>query len=177
MSVRKRSWITRQGEKKSASVVDYVDQAGARHVATFARKKDADDYSTTVKVDVRTDVHTAPSKSITVAQAGEDWLTGVEPEGRERATIAQYRQHAARHIGPRLGSEKLATLTTPRINTFRDDLLAHLSRTLAKKVLTSLKSCAMHWQPSSKRGVGRFGQRRQARQAQAQDRGQHSHSR
>lgn len=140
MSVRKRSWVTRKGEKKTAWVVDYVDQAGARHVATFARKKDADDYRATVKVDVRAGVHTAPSNSITVAQAAEDWIARVELEGRERATVAQYRQHADRHIGPRFGREKLATLTTPRINAFRDDLLVHMSRALAKKVLTSLKS-------------------------------------
>jgi integrase len=84
--------------------------------------------------------HTAPSKSITVAQAAEDWIAGVELEGRERSTIAQYRQHADGHIKPRLGRERLAALTTPRINAFRDDLLVHLSRALAKKILTSLKS-------------------------------------
>jgi len=39
---------------------------------------------------------------------------------------------------PRIGREKLAKLTTPRINAFRNDLLANMSR--AKKVLTSLKS-------------------------------------
>ncbi len=146
MSVRKRSWVTRKGEKKTAWVVDYVDQAGARHVATFSRKKDADDYRATVKVDVRKGVHTAPSKSITVAEAAEDWIAAVELERRERATVAQYRQHADRHIGPRLGREKVATLTTPRINAFRDELLTHLSRALARKVLTSLKSILGHAQ-------------------------------
>jgi integrase len=82
MSVRRRSWVTRKGEKKTAWMVDYVDQFGARHVATFASKKDADDYCAT------------------------DWIAGVELEGRERATVAQYRQHANRHIRPRLGRER-----------------------------------------------------------------------
>ena len=84
--------------------------------------------------------HTAQNKSITVAEAAEDWITAVELEGRERSTVAQYRQHAELHINPRLGGEKLAKLTTPRVNAFRDDLLATLSRPMAKKVLTSLKS-------------------------------------
>jgi integrase len=139
MSVRKRQWTTRRGETKEAWIVDYVDQHGGRHIHTFARKKDADEYQATVKVDVRHGVHTAASKSITVAKAAADWLSYVELEGRERATLAQYRQHV-KHITARLGNHKLANLTTPRINAFRDDLLASMSRPLAKKVLVSLKS-------------------------------------
>jgi integrase len=41
---------------------------------------------------------------------------------------------------PRLGREKLAQLNTPRINAFRDELLKDLSRAMAKKVLSVLKS-------------------------------------
>ena len=89
---------------------------------------------------MRAGVHTAPSKSITVVQAAENWIKHVEREGRERATVAQYRQHVDKHINPRLGRDKLAALTTPQIKSFRDDLLADLSRPLARKVLVSLKS-------------------------------------
>lgn len=140
MSVRKRTWTTRDGEAKEAWIVDYADQDGERHIQTFARKKEADAYHDTVRVDVRQGVHTAPSKSLSVADAAEDWIKFIELEGRERSTVAQYRQHVSRHINPRLGGEKLARLNTPRINAFRDDLLANLSRAMAKKVLTSLKS-------------------------------------
>ena len=53
----------------------------------------------------------------------------------------QYRSHAELHIKPsRIGKEKLARLTTPAIEQFRDDLLRTCSRPLARKVLTSLKS-------------------------------------
>lgn len=140
MSVRKRKWTTQKGEKKEAWLVDYIDQGGERHVQTFGRKKDADEYHATVKVDVRHGTHTAPSKSLTVAEAAENWIKYVELEKRERSTIEYYRNHVDRHINPRLGPEKLAKLTTPRIQTFRDDLLATLSRPQARKVLTSLKS-------------------------------------
>jgi integrase len=140
MSVRKRKWVTSKGEAKEAWIVDYVDGQGARHIETFERKKDADSFQATVKVDIGRGVYTAPSKSVTVARAAEDWITYVEREGRERSTLAQYRQHVDRHIVPRIGREKLAGLTTPRINAFRDDMLANISRPLAKKVLTSLKS-------------------------------------
>lgn len=75
-----------------------------------------------------------------MAEAAEDWITYVKLENRERSTIDHYRNHVDHHISPRLGREKLAKLTTPRIQAFRDDLLANLSRAQAKKVLTSLKS-------------------------------------
>ncbi len=140
MSVRKRKWVTRSGEAKEAWLVDYVDAQGGRHVRTFARKKDADACAQQIGVDVRAGIHTPASESITVAQAADEWIAYVELEGRERATIQGYREHVRLHINPRLGRERLAKLTTPRVNAFRDDLLAHVSRHLAKKVLTSFKS-------------------------------------
>jgi integrase len=140
MSVRKRAWTTRSGEPREAWIVDYFDQAGDRHIETFARKKDADARHATVKVNVRQGTHTAPSKSVTVAEAAEGWIKRVEAEGRERGTIKQYREHANLHIVPRIGRLKLAHLTPARVETFRDDLLANLSRPLARKVLTSFKS-------------------------------------
>jgi integrase len=139
MSVRKRKWTTRNGEAKEAWVVDYVDQDGGRHLKTFTRKKDADEHEANVKVDVRSGTHTPASKSLTVAEAADNWIEYVVGEERERSTVAQYRQHV-RHIGARLGAKKLSSLTTPSINTFRDDLLASMSRAMARKVLTSLKS-------------------------------------
>ena len=138
MSVRKREWTTHSGEQKEAWIVDYA-QDGKRHIQTFRRKKDADAYAQQVGVDIRAGTHTPPSKSITVAQAAEDWIKSVELEGREASTLAQYRQHA-RHINARLVNVKLASLTTPRVNAFRDDLLQGMTRAMARKVLSSLKS-------------------------------------
>ena len=96
-------------------------------------------------VDVRAGIHTAKSKSITVAQAAEDWIRFVALEGREASTLAQYRQHA-HHINQRIGNAKLASLTAPGINKFRDDLLQDMSRVMACKVLSSLKSLLRHAQ-------------------------------
>jgi integrase len=140
MSVRKRVWTTRRGEAKQAFVVDYIDQDGDRHIRTFDKKKDAECYHDTVRTEVRKGVHTAPSKSATVAEAAESWCKRVEAEGRERGTLAQYRQHVNLHINPRIGELKLAYLTPTRVEAFRDGLLSDLSRPMARKVLTSLKS-------------------------------------
>ena len=140
MSVRKRSWTTRSGEVKEAFIVDYFDQDGDRHIRTFERKKDADDFHASVRIAVKQGLHSAPSKSITVAEAAESWIKRVEADGRERTTVRQYRQHIDLHIAPRLGKVKLANLTPKSIESFRDDLLQRVSRPLARKVLVSLKS-------------------------------------
>ena len=140
MSVRKRTWKTGKGEQREAWIVDYSDQQGERHIRTFDRKKEADEFHGSVGVDVRAGIHTPISKSMTVAEAGEAWLRKCELEKRERSTLAQYSQHVSKHINPRMGRERLARLTTPRIEAFKDDLLASISRALAKKVLVSLKS-------------------------------------
>jgi integrase len=140
MSVRKRTWTTRLGEPKESWIVDYTDQNGERHIQTFAKKKDADAYHATVKVDVRKGMHVAPSKSISIAEAAEAWIKRVQAGDRERATLKMYREHINLHIVPRIGRLKLAHLTQKRVEDFRDDLLQKLSRPLAGKVLTSFKS-------------------------------------
>ena len=126
-------------EPQEKWVVDYSDQHG-RHIETFKLKKDAEAREAQVTVDVAKGIHTAASKSITVAQAAEDWLNYIGGEGRERTTVHRYREIVRLHIIPRLGNEKLAKLTTPRINAFRDDLLKSMSRPMAKKVLVALKA-------------------------------------
>jgi integrase len=109
MSVRKRTWTTKNGETKEAWIVDYADQQGERHIQTFDRKKEADELHATVKVDVRKGIHTPHSKSLSVAEAAEDWIKYVELEGRERSTIEHYRNHVDHHINPRLGRERLSS--------------------------------------------------------------------
>src|SRR5262249_7342618 len=50
-------------------------------------------------------------------------------------------QHIRLHIVPQIGHIKLAHLTTPRVEKFRDDLLEKTSsKAMARKVLRSLKS-------------------------------------
>ena len=88
MSVRKRAWTTSKGERKEAWIVDYADQDGERHIQTFNRKKEADEYHATVSVDIRQGIHTPHSKSVTVAAAAEDWIKSVELDNRERSTIS-----------------------------------------------------------------------------------------
>lgn len=141
MSIRKRAWRTANGVEKTAWVVDYPDAAGKRRLKTFDKKKDADAFAATAKVEIREGVHVADSVSMTAAEAGTFWIATAEQNGLERATIANYRQHLRLHIVPFIGRVKLSALTVPSIRTFEDKLRDEgRSPALVRKVLVSLGS-------------------------------------
>lgn len=151
MSVRKRTWTTNKGVVKEAWIVDYVAQAGKRHLKTFKRKKEADAYAATATVEVREGTHTAESGSITVEEAGKLWIATGQRNGLERATIDAYQQHLDLHIVPYLGRLKLSQLSAPLIREFEDKLRlgtpapgeaegARRSPAMTKKILGSLGS-------------------------------------
>jgi integrase len=128
-----------------------VDQARQRHLKTFQRKRDADVFEAAATVEVREGTHTADSASISIAEAGRQWLVSCEQAGLERSTLAQYRQHLDLHIVPHLGALKLSQLSAPLVRQFEDDLRSGKppsgsasavvrSSALAKKVLVSLGS-------------------------------------
>jgi integrase len=138
MSVRKRAWTTMQGESREAWIVDYTDQQGGRHIHTFARKKDADEYHDRVRVNVRAGVHT--STKATVAEAGKKWITDAEHR-LEPATVESYRQHLIDHIIPYLGAVRLSQLTVPAVRDFMDRLRADgRSPAMVKRVVGDLGS-------------------------------------
>jgi integrase len=142
MSIRKRKWTTAKGEAKEAWIVDYTDQAGARHIETFERKKDADARHDAVRQDVRQGVHI--STKLTVGEAGENWIAkaekGVGREGPlERATIKGYREVLRLHIAPLIGKTPIAKLDAEAVNKFEGKLLdAKKSKATIKTVLSAL---------------------------------------
>jgi len=138
MSVRRRSWKSPKGEIKEAWIADYVDQHGERHIKTFARRRDADAYHARAAVNVAAGLHTAESRSPTIAEAGTRWLDSGEAAGLERTTLTQYRQHLELHITPELGAVKLAQLTVPMVRQFEDRLRVSRSAIMVRKILGSL---------------------------------------
>src|SRR5579885_3138031 len=91
MSIRKREWKTEAGETRSAYVVQYStaerDERGKRkrHIKTFDRKKDAEDFQAQVRIDVKRGTHTPSSRSIFVEDAGKLWIDGCGD--LERSTV------------------------------------------------------------------------------------------
>lgn len=126
--------------------------AARQHSASAERRSEA--YTRTrnavscdkFTVSPRRGAYASPGQGVTVAEAAEGWFKRVGVLGMrgtgpaERSTLRQYRQHIELYIKPRLGNRILAELTAKRIEEFRNDLLAQLSRQHASKVFTSFKS-------------------------------------
>ena len=133
----KRAWRTPQtGELREAWIVDYVDQSGQRRNKNFERKRDAEAYEATVRVNIARGIHS--HSRVTVAAAGQQWLDDVD--GRlERSTVESYRQHLNDHIIPYIGAVKLADLTVPMVREFIDRLRADKrSPAMIKRVIGDL---------------------------------------
>jgi integrase len=149
MSVRKRAWKTPKGEPKQAWVVNYLDKAkgGARVQRTFDLKKDAEAFIVDMKAEVRDGIHIARSKSVTVADAGKEWIKTAEANGLERASVANYRALLKAHIEPFIGATNLSDLSVPMVRAFEDQLRdAGRSPAMVKRVrsiLSMLLSDAM----------------------------------
>lgn len=150
MSVRKRYWsqnpngdhVRSDGKRfdNFAWAVDYVDGQGKRRLKSFPKKKDADDFAATAKVEVREGVHVADSASATVEAASKLWLEAVKRRV-EQGTLTQYRQHVRLHILPYLGATLLSRLTVPVVRQFEEDLLeADRSPAMVRKVMVTLGS-------------------------------------
>ncbi len=139
MSVRRRTWTTAKGEDKSAWVVDYVDTKGTRRLKSFAKKKDADQFAATAKVEVREGTHVADRETVTVAAAGKLWIATSEAAGLERVTVETYKGRLDLHVTPFIGSEKLSKITVPVVRSFADRLREEgRSPAMVKKALTAL---------------------------------------
>jgi integrase len=137
MSIRKRTWKS-NGAEKTAWCVDYVDQHGKRRLKTFSLKKDAEAWATNARHEVAHGIHAANAK-INIQETVALWIQHCRDEGLERSTIEQRQRHLKIHIAPFIGREKLAALTTPRLNAFLDQLRdAGRSVAMRRKVLTTL---------------------------------------
>jgi len=135
VSVRKRALK----DSKIAWQVDYCDGAGIRRHRQFKTKREAEAFHAKARTEVAAGMHTPDSASITVEEAGALWIARCERDGLEAATVFDYRQHLKLHILPYLASTKLARLTVPAINGFRDRLLDDgRSPDMVRRVLGSL---------------------------------------
>lgn len=141
MSIRKRKWTTARGVERETWICDYIDGAGTRRHKSFAKKKDADAFLVTARVEVRDGVHVADAATTTVKDAGEKWLATCEAGGLERSTLHQYRTHLEQHIVPFIGRLLLSKVTVPLVRSFQDKLRdAGRSAVMVRRVTTSLGS-------------------------------------
>jgi integrase len=91
-------------------------------------------------------VHTPERASITVYEAAQRWLERGRVESLERSTMRSYDGLVDLHIGPTIGTRKLAELSTPVLEGWRDRLLggtpthAAVSRYRARRIVACLKA-------------------------------------
>src|SRR5271154_1826518 len=142
--VRKRTWSTKTGVKKTAHVADYFapDKDGnpKRHIKTFKTRREARAWLAKTVVEVQQGTHSPPSASITVREAGQAWIRQAEVDGLERSTVRQYQQHL-HHLLPLIGALKLAALTPAGVQNLRNRLIEDgRSRVMADKIISSLGS-------------------------------------
>jgi integrase len=144
-TVRKRVRYAADGtEKPAVWIADYFDQHRRRHIKTFATRKAANTWLVETQGEVARGVHTPERASVNVYEAAQLWLERGRTEGLEKGTMRGYaalvRLHIAPSDGPGIGAIKLAQLSTPMLEAWRDRLLARVSRRLARKILGTLKS-------------------------------------
>ena len=138
-SVRKRIWKS-GGKDKTAWVADYFDQNRKRHQQQFRTTREADAFLVQARGEVAKGIHTPTSTSITVAEGCERWLQRCEQKARSRSTLTNYRRIVKHHIVPLIGSEKLAKLTRPKIEVYRDELLKRSTPYTTDKAMVALKA-------------------------------------
>ena len=138
MAIRQRKWVWK-GKEKSAWVVDYFDAKGKRRLKTFKTKREADDWRSETRVELKQGTHVADRDSITVEEAGKLWIATCEQNGLEHGTLHLYRQYLRTHINPLIGAKRLNEVTVPAVRAFHDQLRADgRSAYLANKVITYL---------------------------------------
>jgi integrase len=138
-TVRKR-YRDKEKTKFMGFQADHTDQQRKRHAKLFKKEKDAKAWLATVVVEVKDGIHTPERDSITVSGAARLWLDRGRMQNLERSTLNQYENHVEHHINPLLGGMKLAHLSVPKVEKFKDEMLTKASRPMARKVLVSLKS-------------------------------------
>jgi integrase len=148
-TVRKRTYYKDTPNEQQVWIVDYFstgkDGKPHRHIKTFEKQRDAKAELNKITSEIEKGIHTPDRESVTVAEAGELWISQAEIDGLERSTIRQYRQHLALHITPYLGPLKLSKLTTKTVQDFRNKLIAdQRSHDMAKRVTVSLGGILGH---------------------------------
>jgi integrase len=140
LEASKRVRIAANGEEKIAWVADYHDQHRTRHLKTFKTQKAAKAWLVETQGEVACGVHTPERQSINVYEAAQLWLERARAEGLEKGTCKAYGVMVERHIGPTIGAFKLAQLSTPMLEGWRDRLLANNTRAPTRKILGAFKS-------------------------------------
>jgi integrase len=163
-SIRKRSWTTSKGEKRTGWTVDFLDAQGMRQRRQFDTRREADDFRVSAEGQLRTGTFRPEAAKFSVQNVADLFLSDCERrmQRKERMTRTNYVWYVgivrnyicpdAAHLSETkkyrkrklfahgLGGIKLAQLTARAVSDFRDHLRDEgLSVTSTRKILGLLK--------------------------------------
>lgn len=73
-SVRKRTWTTAKGEKRTAWAVDFTDASGNRERRQFATKREADAFRVEIEGQLRAGTFRPEASKLTVQDVAQSYL-------------------------------------------------------------------------------------------------------
>lgn len=152
-SVRKRTWTTSKGERRTAWAVSFADASGTRQRRQFNTKREADAFRVEAEGQVRAGTFRPEADKVTISTVVDSYLS--ELRGRmergEKMTRHHFetvegliRNHVL-NVEYGVGGVKLGHLTASKVGAFRDRLRgAGVSVPLTRKVLGALSRVLSH---------------------------------
>ena len=146
-SIRKRSWVTGAGDRRTAYIVDYVDNHGVRRRKQHARYKNAENFRIKIEGQLSNGTYRSNADKLTIEEVCSSFLDQCRgrmnrTERMTRKTLTVYQGHVSNHIlnvEHGIGGYKLAHLTARPINDFRDRLRSSgVSVPTTRKILATL---------------------------------------
>jgi integrase len=147
--VRRRTWTSKQGETKTAWLVDYTDSRGNRHRKHFFSKKAADVFRVHVEGQMQAGTYRSDAERVTVKELCDSFLEHCSgrherDERMTRKMLVVYKGHINNHIlnaDYGLGSRRLSQLTARSIGDLRDSLRGTgVTVPTVRKILATLHS-------------------------------------
>lgn len=146
-SVRKRSWTTAKGERRTAWAVDFPDAAGGRQRRQFDTKREADAFRVQSEGQVRAGTFRPEADKVAISTVVESYLA--ECRGRAERGEEMSRHHLetvegimTNHVlNPTygVGGVKLAHLTPSQVAAYRDRVRkAGVSVPMTRKIIGAL---------------------------------------
>jgi integrase len=125
--------------------VDWRDKKGNRYRQTFELKKDAEDFLSQVKVDIKHGAFISAKTAPLFSEVAEQWFEN--KRNRRPATLSAWRTHLDKHLLPALGDLRLSEIDVGVIEAKRNQWLdaknvrcedGHLSPQTVNKLLATL---------------------------------------
>ena len=148
-TVRRRTWKNKLGEVKTAWLVDYTDNRGARCRKHFVSKKAANIFRVHIEGQMQTGTYRSNADKVTVKEVCDSFLEhcrgrNERDERMTRKMLTVYQGHVKNHIlhaDRGLASRKLSQLTARSVGDFRDSLRgAGVTVPTTRKILATLHS-------------------------------------